>query len=74
MKWQNKARIQNLIASLPIADRVYYAARRAAGTLRASHLSPLEWQQWSASIAAWISTSGKSVSGAGSWKLAPNEW
>ena len=61
MKWQYKARIQNLIASLPIADGLYYAVQRAAGGLRTSRLPVFEWLQSSASIVAWILSAGGSV-------------
>jgi SAM-dependent methyltransferase len=63
MKWQHKARIQNLIASLPIADSAYYAVQRTAGGLRSSRLDPFAWLQASASIVAWITAAGGTVSG-----------
>jgi hypothetical protein len=63
MKWQHKARIQNLIASLPIADSVYYAVQRTAGGLRTSRLDPFAWLKASASIIQWVTTAGGSVSG-----------
>jgi hypothetical protein len=63
MKWQHKARIQNLIASLPLADSVYYAVQRTAGSLRTSRLDPFDWLRSSASILEWITSAGVSVSG-----------
>ena len=62
MKWQHKARIQNLIASLPIADSLYYAVQRTAGSLRTRRLDPFNWLQSSASIVEWITSAGGSVS------------
>ncbi len=45
MNWQRKARIQNLIAALPLSNAVYYAVQRSVGSLRAGGgvSNPVEW-------------------------------
>jgi SAM-dependent methyltransferase len=63
MNWQHKARFQNLIASLPIADNVYYAVQRTVGNLRTSRLDPFAWLQSSVAIVSWITSAGRNVSG-----------
>ena len=69
MKWQHKARLQNLIASLPLADRVYYTVQRTAGNLRTSLLDPFDWLQSSANIVSWVAASRGSISGVRSLEI-----
>jgi SAM-dependent methyltransferase len=63
MNWQRKARIQNLIASLPLSDAIYYAMQRRAGSLRAGRANPFEYFGAARRMAEWIRTTGRNVEG-----------
>lgn len=63
MNWQRKARIQNLIAALPLSNAVYYAVQRSLGSLRAGRANPVEWFEAARWMAEWIRETGREVEG-----------
>ncbi|HEY0100187.1 MAG TPA: methyltransferase domain-containing protein [Pyrinomonadaceae bacterium] len=63
MNWQRKAQIQNLIASLPMADAFYYAMQRSIGSLRKGRANPVEYFGAARRVAEWIRTTGRDVEG-----------
>jgi SAM-dependent methyltransferase len=63
MNWQRKARIQNLIASLPLSDAIYYAMQRSVGSLRAGRANPVEYYGAARRVTEWIKTNGRDVAG-----------
>lgn len=63
MNWQRKARIQNLIASLPLSNALYYAIQRSMGSLRAGRANPVEYFDAARRTTAWIRAAGRDVEG-----------
>jgi SAM-dependent methyltransferase len=63
MNWQRKARIQNLIAALPLSNSLYYAVQRSVGNLRAGRTNPLEYFDAARRTVEWIRASGRAVEG-----------
>jgi len=63
MNWQRKARIQNLIAALPLSNAIYYAMQRSLGSLRARRANPVEWFEAARRMAEWIRTTRRDVEG-----------
>lgn len=63
MNWQRKARIQNLIARLPLSNALYYAMQRTAGSLRAGRTNPVEYFDAARRTVEWIRATGREVEG-----------
>lgn len=63
MNWQRKARIQNLIAALPLSNALYYAMQRSVGSLRAGRANPIEYFGAARRMTEWIRASGRNVEG-----------
>lgn len=63
MNWQRKARIQNLIAALPLSNSLYYAVQRSVGNLRAGRTNPLEYFDAARRTVEWIRATGRAVEG-----------
>jgi SAM-dependent methyltransferase len=63
MNWQRKARIQNLIASLPLSNALYYAMQRSVGSLRAGRANPVEYFDAARRMAEWIRATGRDIEG-----------
>jgi len=63
MNWQRKARIQNLIAALPLSNAIYYAMQRSMGSLRAGRANPVEWFGAARRTVEWIRKTGRDVEG-----------
>ena len=64
MNWQRKARIQNLIAALPLSDTLYYAMQRSLGSLRGGRAAnPVEWFGAARRMVEWIRETGRDVEG-----------
>lgn len=63
MNWQRKARIQNLIAALPLSDTIYYAMQRSVGSLRAGRANPTEYFDAARRATEWIRATGRDVEG-----------
>ncbi|HEX8131699.1 MAG TPA: methyltransferase domain-containing protein [Pyrinomonadaceae bacterium] len=63
MNWQRKARIQNLIAALPLSNALYYAMQRSVGSLRAGRTNPLEYFDAARRTIHWIRTTGRDIDG-----------
>lgn len=63
MNWQRKARIQNMIAALPLSNEIYYAVQRSMGNLRKGRTNPIEWYQAGRRTAEWIRAAGREVEG-----------
>ncbi len=63
MNWQRKARIQNLIARLPLSNALYYAMQRTAGSLRAGRTNPTEYFDAARRTVEWIRATGRDVEG-----------
>ena len=63
MNWQRKARIQNLIAALPLSNALYYAVQRGFGSLRAGRANPLAYFDAARRTAEWIRATGRAVEG-----------
>ncbi|HEX8455711.1 MAG TPA: methyltransferase domain-containing protein [Pyrinomonadaceae bacterium] len=63
MNWQRKARIQNLIARLPLSNALYYAMQRSMGSLRAGRTNPVEYFEAARRAVAWIRSVGRDVEG-----------
>jgi len=63
MQWQKKARLQRVIASLPMSNTIYYAIQRSFGSLRPGRHDPTDWFQAALQIARWIRLSGQEITG-----------
>ncbi len=63
MNWRQKAQIQNVIASLPLSDPVYYAMQRTMGSLKRGLINPLEWFSAAKRMAEWIEEAGQHAEG-----------
>ena len=63
MNWQRKARIQSLVAALPLSDAIYYAMQRSVGSWRKGRSNPMEWFQAASRMAEWIRATGRDVEG-----------
>lgn len=63
MNWQRKARIQNLIASLPLSNALYYAMQRSVGSLRKGRANPSEYFDAARRMTQWIRATGRDVEG-----------
>jgi SAM-dependent methyltransferase len=63
MNWQRKARIQKLIAALPLSNEIYYAMQRSMGSLRKGRTNPVEWYQAGRRTAEWLRAAGREVEG-----------
>ncbi len=63
MGWQRKAKIQNVVSALPMADAVYYAMQRTIGSLKPGRSNPLEWFQAAVKAVEWIRWAGQDVVG-----------
>lgn len=63
MNWKWKARIQNVVAAMPMSDRLYYAMQRTVGNLKAGRSDPFEWLDAALSIARLINSAGGEVEG-----------
>ncbi|HYG10212.1 MAG TPA: methyltransferase domain-containing protein [Pyrinomonadaceae bacterium] len=63
MNWQRKARIQNLIAALPLSNALYYAMQRSVGSLRAGRANPVEYFDAARRTVEWIRATGRDVEG-----------
>ncbi len=64
MNWRFKARIQNVIASLPFSDHIYFAVQRNAGSLKPGKVTPLDWFGAVARYADWLRSLGRSFADA----------
>jgi SAM-dependent methyltransferase len=63
MEWQRKAKIQNVVSALPMADAVYYAMQRTIGSLKPGRSNPLEWFQAALKAVEWIKSANQDVVG-----------
>ena len=64
MRWKNKARLQNAVASLPFASgKVYFAMQRVAGGLRKGLNNPVDRFIAAINMVDWIEAAGGSVEG-----------
>jgi SAM-dependent methyltransferase len=63
VNWKWKARIQNVVAAMPMSDRVYYAMQRTVGSLKRGRSNPLEWFDAGLSMAKWVKSAGSEVAG-----------
>ena len=63
MNWQRKARIQKLIAALPLSNEIYYAVQRHLGSLRKGRANPTEWCQAGRQMIEWLRAAGREVEG-----------
>ncbi len=62
MKWQLKARLQNIVAAMPfLSDELYFAIQRSVGGLRPHLINPLDRMQAAAGMVAWADTVGCDV-------------
>lgn len=63
MNWRYKARLQNVIATLPFSNAIYYAVQRCAGDLRNDRFDPLEWFQVTGRALERLRSQGFSIGG-----------
>jgi SAM-dependent methyltransferase len=63
MNWQRKARIQKVIAALPLSNEIYYAMQRRLGSLRKGRANPIEWYQAGRQMIEWLRAAGRDVEG-----------
>jgi SAM-dependent methyltransferase len=64
VKWQLKARIQNVVASLPFgSNAAYYAIQRSVGGLRPSFNHPVDRFRAAIRAVEWIESAGREISG-----------
>jgi SAM-dependent methyltransferase len=64
MNWRRKARIQSIIARLPLSNAIYFALQRTCGSLRRGCTTPREWLEAAAQLVAWAAGAGRNVTGA----------
>jgi SAM-dependent methyltransferase len=53
MNWRWKARVQKIVAALPMSESIYYGIQRAAGNLRPGRHDPTEWFHVIADFGRW---------------------
>lgn len=63
VNWKWKARIQNVVAALPMSDQIYYAMQRTMGNLKAGRGDPLEWFNAAKVLVQLIKSAGQEVEG-----------
>lgn len=63
MKWQWKARIQNVVASLPMSNTIYYGLQRTIGSLRPGYHNALTWFNAAVDMVEWVRSTGQTISG-----------
>lgn len=64
MRWQVKARVQNMVAALPFASNaVYYAIQRSVGGLRRGLNRPVDRFLPALRAVEWIESAGQAITG-----------
>lgn len=63
MNWKWKARMQNVVAALPLSDHIYYAMQRTVGSLKPGRSNPFEWFDGALKMVRWIKDAGREVAG-----------
>ena len=63
MNWKWKARVQNVVAALPLSEQIYYAMQRTVGSLKRGRSNPLEWFDAALTMVKWIRGAGGEIAG-----------
>ena len=63
MNWRCKALIQRIVATMPMANAIYYALQRTAGSLKPGRMSPFDSFKAAVSMVDWIKRSGQDAVG-----------
>src|SRR5258708_6693891 len=53
MNWRWKARVQKIVAAMPMSETIYYGIQRTAGNLRPGRHDPTEWFHVVADLRRW---------------------
>src|SRR5918998_679524 len=63
VNWKWKARVQNVVAMLPLSNQIYYAMQRTVGSLKPGRTNPLEWFDAALTKVRWIRETGRDIEG-----------
>jgi SAM-dependent methyltransferase len=64
LNWRLKAAVQQVVAHLPLSDRVYFGIQRSVGNLRPGQQNPREWFRASTQLVEWLQAANRPITDA----------